>query len=144
MSIYYIDDSFFEKTDYARQMLYKLEVLASEQDVSKLLISTKSKDIEGYARYQEYFESLGIEVYFSTQVLFLKKEKLEITEYALQWNDQRIKTYAGTVVVLDEETCHWKRIYLDFFPSQETDLISLLQEVLEESIGMEGNEKLKS
>ena len=50
--------------------------------------------------------------------------------------NEEIRGFAGTLCVIDTTTLKWKRIYLDLFPDEETDIITLLTEAIEENLVM--------
>ena len=113
MKIYYIDDSFFAHSEFARQMAYKLEVLLRENE-----LSTQTVEIDGNS--------------------FL------LTNNTLRMPNEEIRGFAGTLCVIDTTTLKWKRIYLDLFPDEETDIITLLTEAIEESLGLDDSNREKS
>ena len=53
MKIYYIDDSFFTHSEFARQMAYKLEVLLRENEINYLLISVSKNTEKEIKRFEE-------------------------------------------------------------------------------------------
>lgn len=136
MKIYYIDDSFFAHSEFARQMAYKLEVLLKENEISYLLISA-SKNIEKEVkRFEERLKEYKIKFKLSTQTVEIDGNSFLLTNNMLRLADEEIRGFAGTLCVIDTNTLQWKRIYLDLFPDEETDIITLLTEAIEENLGL--------
>lgn len=144
MLIYYIDDSFFSNTDFSRSMRYKLEVLIRENNVSHVLISTSKDKEKQIDRFKERIKDFDVEFVLSTQAIDLNGNRLVLTNSMLRLPSEDVRCFSGTVCVIDGETLKWERIYLDLFPEEETDIVSLLTEALEEQLGLSETEKLIS
>ena len=67
-----------------------------------------------------------------------------LTNNTLRMPNEEIRGFAGTLCVIDTTTLKWKRIYLDLFPDEETDIITLLTEAIEESLGLDDSNREKS
>lgn len=143
MIAYYIDDSFFGNSEFSKNMLYKLEVLLKESQAKKLLISSSRDCNKEIASFSNRLKEYEIEILQSTQSLEIDSVSMILSNGMLRFNKEEIRCFAGTVVEIDTENFEYHRIYLDLFPNEETDLISLLEEEIDAYLS-NGQEKLKS
>ena len=144
MKIYYIDDSFFTHSEFARQMAYKLEVLLRENEINYLLISVSKNTEKEIKRFEERLKEFKIEFKLSTQTVEIDGNSFLLTNNTLRMPNEEIRGFAGTLCVIDTTTLKWKRIYLDLFPDEETDIITLLTEAIEENLGLDDSNREKS
>lgn len=144
MKIYYIDDSFFTHSEFARQMAYKLEVLLRENEINYLLISVSKNTEKEIKRFEERLKKFKIEFKLSTQTVEIDGNSFLLTNNTLRMPNEEIRGFAGTLCVIDTTALKWKRIYLDLFPDEETDIITLLTEAIEESLGLDDSNREKS
>lgn len=144
MKIYYIDDSFFTHSEFARQMAYKLEVLLKENRIDYLLISVSKNTEKEIKRFEERLKEYKIEFKLSTQTVEIGESSFLLTNNMLRLPNEEIRGFAGTLCVIDTNTLEWKRIYLDLFPDEETDIITLLTEAIEENLGFDDKNREKS
>ena len=144
MKIYYIDDSFFTHSEFSRQMAYKLEVLLRENEINYLLISVSKNTEKEIKRFEERLRKFKIEFKLSTQTVEIDGNSFLLTNNTLRMPNEEIRGFAGTLCVIDTMTLKWKRIYLDLFPDEETDIITLLTEAIEESLGLDDSNREKS
>ena len=144
MKIYYIDDSFFAHSEFARQMAYKLEVLLRENEINYLLISVSKNTEKEIKRFEERLKEFKIEFKVSTQTVEIDGNSFLLTNNTLRMPNEEIRGFAGTLCAIDTTTLEWNRIYLDLFPDEETDIITLLTEAIEENLGLDDLNREKS
>lgn len=143
MTVYYIDDSFFGKSDYARDMLYKLKVVLEEENVRVLLISTHGKFAAEIERLRK--DLAPIEIIESPNTIQNNSNTLYLTPCGLKLKDQEVRCYSGTYCIVNLEDLSYKRIYLNLFPQEETSLVSLIEEQIRTIIeSKRSSDKLKS
>ena len=144
MLIYYIDDSFFTRSEFAFQMSYKLEVLLRENIVDYVLISVSKNTLREIERFEERLKEYKIKFILSTQNIDIDGKTFLLSNSTLRLPNEEIRCYSGTVCVIDTDTMKWKRLYLDLFPEEETDIITLITEAIEENLGITDIHKNKS
>ena len=143
MYFLYMDDSFFGSSDFSRDMRYKLQVTLKEMPIDHVLVSnakTKQSVIE------HFFEEFGdIDVKISTTRWNQDGREWVLSNQMLSQEDLQIRPYAGTYCIVDSDTLIYERIYLDLFPQEETDMVSILTEAIQKAMGsLEESKDLKS
>lgn len=144
MFIVYIDDSFFGNSDFSRDMRYKLRVLLKEMPISEVWISNSHTKSDVINRFFEEFEEVHYKE--STNRFVVDDKEWILSNAMLQCKEVTIRPFSGTYCLVDTQTLHYERIYLDLFPQEETDLVSIFMETIQEVMDrMSGNdEKMKS
>lgn len=123
----YIDDSFFGKSDYARDMRYKLRVTLKEMPVDMVLVSSNLSKEDSM---KHLFEEVHVDSKISTDRFELDGHTFVLTNDFLQIDEDIHRPFAGTYLVVDTKTKETNRIYLDLFPKEETDLVSILMDAI--------------
>ncbi|MBP3871998.1 MAG: hypothetical protein J6E46_13600 [Faecalicoccus sp.] len=146
MIFLYIDDTYFLPGEFSRQMLYKLSVVLSENTIPLVMISTSGHNQRAIERFTKDFEEIRF-------ILGDTRFESEGNEYildreSLSVNGRVLHPYEGTYYRIDSSTLEIERIYLYFFPNEETDMISLftqeISDVIDEMTGQSKKKKLKS
>lgn len=129
MFLLYIDDSFFGRSDFARDMRYKLRVILKEMPWKEVLVSNAKTPQKEINRFFKEFPKVHYHV--STERFVLEQREWILSNTMLQVDTVKIRPFTGTYCLIDTDTLEYERIYLDFFPQEETDIITLLLEVFQ-------------
>lgn len=141
MKIYYIDDSFFAKTDVAHAMRYKLKVILEEQQVDCLLISSTGQ----YQREIEHFQDEFSDIMIYTNGSYQWKSSLSIfvDPCKATIDGLTMQALSQSYCIFDSETHECHRIYLNFFQQEETSIVSLIQEQIENILSSKDEHSVK-
>lgn len=144
MFILYIDDSFFGHSEFSRDMRYKLRVLLQESFIREVWISNARTQSDVIARFFQEWEDVHYQE--STKRIQVEEKEWILSNTSLQCGEVCIRPFSGTYCLVDTETSHYERIYLDLFPQEETDLVSIFMETIQNTIErLTGtDEKMKS
>lgn len=141
MKIYYIDDSFFAKTDVAHTMRYKLKVVLEEQQVDCLLISSTGQ----YQREIEHFQEEFSDIVMYTNGSYQWKSSLSIhvDPCKATIDGLTMQSLSQSYCIFDSEVHEFRRIYLNFFRQEETSIVSLIQEQIENILSSKDEHSVK-
>jgi hypothetical protein len=146
MIFLYINDTFFLPGELSRQMLYKLSVVLEENAIPLVMISTNGQ----HSRAIERFAGHYTDIHFLLNDTRFESEGNEyvLTSDSLSINDKKLVPYEGSYLRIDSSTLQTERIYLYFFPNEETDMIALftqeITDAIDEITGESKKKKLKS
>lgn len=133
MKFYYIDDSVFYDTAFAKEIRYRLAWLLQKNDAKMLLISAnniKTDKLETFAHAVEHCSFLVAPALFDIEGIYgnLQKTFLEVEGYPV------MHPYSGSCIEYDSKDKTCRRMYLDLFMKQETMDVDELIDELEEII----------
>lgn len=144
MFVLYIDDSFFGASDFSRDMRYKLRVLLKETPIENVWISNAKTDSHIIENFFREFP----DIHYKESTLRISQDKKDwvLSNTSLKVEDITIRPYSGTYCLVDTKSGQYERIYLDFFPQEETDLVSIFMDSIQEAMDhlSPKKEKMKS
>lgn len=151
MKFYYIDQSFFQESNKAVEMLLRFAKRLNESEVDVVLISTS--DICKYHYYYQDFMSLlqGLDIHVieENKPFFLGSIQGEVSEYQCVINHQTFLPIPNSYLEIDieDESIKSQRYYLDVFYSNKkipnTQIMSVkdLENFLKKSFSIVKNPK---
>ena len=138
MKVYYIDDSFFQTTDFAREILHRFENYKLLHGNGPILISAAKQE---NAVMQEYIRQYDEGIILTSPALFDMegvRGNLHSTLLSLE-GFAPMQTYSGSFVEYDTETMCCKRIYLEMFihhTQSDIDVMKQMLEMLDEQLAI--------
>ena len=139
MLLYYIDDSFFRPTAFARLMRARLESWM-ERDRPQLVVVSVSVRCDSALR--EFAQRWQIPVLTSSGVFdyggvrgILRCDSLLLEPFPL------MRCYSGSFIRAEVRRGRAERVYLDFFPDEQTEAFLRLSEQLEKMLSEQLAEK---
>lgn len=148
MKFYYIDDSMFQKSEFATEIRYRFEKILQQNAVSMILISTgdpENKMMRAFIKQWNLLDTVVVKspALFETGAI---RGKLQ-TAYIAVEGYPNIQSFSGTCVEFDEAEHSCRRIYLDVFTEYHEDemsfetLIEELEEMIQSKISGVDNKK---
>lgn len=137
MKVYYIDDSFFHRSEFSKEMLERFLARIDHLEKGIILISSTHIYTKEIQRMKEKLSS-GIAVIESPAVFDIEgiRGNLRASFLALENFDQ-MHTFSGSLIEYDTSMHTCERVYLDLFPKHyHINDLELLMKHLEDILGV--------
>lgn len=128
MKLYYIDDSMFQKSQFATQTLYRFERYVQKHACDVILISAAHEDDVNIERLRK---SLGnVNVLVSPCLFDVEGVRGNLLNTLLAIEDfPSMQTFSGSFVAFDTNTGIVQRIYLELFIEHDFDVDYIVREM---------------
>lgn len=138
MKFYYIDESMFVNSEFAKQVLFRFERFILKNSATMIFISSSRKENEAIRRFKKTVDHIPVLI---SPSLFdiegvrgnLHSTFLTVDEFSI------MQSFSGSCVEYDMESKTCRRIYLEMFLEHDDDedldsIVEELEQMLSEKI----------
>lgn len=138
MKFYYIDESMFLNSEFAKQVLFRFERFILKNSATMIFISSSRKENEAIRRFKKTVDHIPVLI---SPSLFdiegvrgnLHSTFLTVDEFSI------MQSFSGSCVEYDMESKTCRRIYLEMFLEHDDDedldsIVEELEQMLSEKI----------
>lgn len=134
MKLYYIDDSMFQNTPFAKSILQRFTRMIYRENAKAVLISSAHQNLIGIQKFLEE-ESKNRYILMSPAIFDFEGIKGNLNDIFLEIEGfERKSSYSGSCIEFDLKNHKVKRIYFDLFTKHSFDESYEISKELEDLI----------